>query len=56
VKEAARRNDISFNRIPKSEIALHVKDQILVKRQIQWNPTKKAIATKEVFSNLSRAD
>jgi len=30
-KEAARKDDISFNRIPKSEIAQHVRDQNIAK-------------------------
>ena len=48
-KEAARKYDISFNRIPKSEIVQHVRDQSLAKWQTQWNRTTKALKTKEFF-------
>jgi len=48
-KEAASKDDISFNRIPKSEIAQHVRDQSIAKWQTQWNRTTKALTTKEFF-------
>ena len=36
-KEASRKDDMSFNRIPKNEIAQHVRDQSIAKWQIQWD-------------------
>ena len=48
-KEAARNDDISFNRIPKSEIAQQVREQSIAKWQIQWDRTTKELTTKEFF-------
>ena len=49
-KEATRKNDISFNRIPKNEIA-QVRDQSIAKWQIliQWDHTTKGLTTKQFF-------
>jgi hypothetical protein len=48
-KEAARNDDISFNRIPKSEIFQQVRDQSIAKWQTQWDPTTKGSTTKQFF-------
>ena len=48
-KKAARKDDISFNKIPKSEIAQHMRDQSIPKWQTQWNSITKALTTKRFF-------
>ena len=48
-KEAARNDDISFDRIPKSEIVQQVRDQIIAKWQNQWDRTTKWLTTKQFF-------
>ena len=48
-KETARKDYISFTRIPKSEITQHVRVQSIAKCQTQWNRTTKALTTKEFF-------
>jgi hypothetical protein len=48
-KEAARNDDISFNRIPKSEIFQQVRDQSIAKWQTQWDRTTKGSTTKYFF-------
>jgi ribonuclease HI len=45
-KEAARDNDISFNRVPKSEIAQRVGEQSIAKWQTEWDRTTKGSTTK----------
>ena len=47
-KEAARNDDISLNRIPKSEIAQQVR-QSIAKWQIQWDRSTKGLTTKQFF-------
>ena len=49
VKEAAKKNDIAFNRIPKNEIAQQVRDQSIAKWQMQWDHTTKGLATIQFF-------
>jgi hypothetical protein len=49
VKEAARKNDIAFNRIPKNEIAQQMRDQSIAKWQIQWDHTTKGLKMKQFF-------
>jgi ribonuclease HI len=51
-KEAARNNDISFDRIPKSTIIQEVQEQSMAKWQIQWDHTTKGATTKQFFPNL----
>ena len=51
-KEATRKDDISFNRIPKNEIKHQLKDQSIAKWQNQWDSTKKGLTTKQFFSNI----
>ena len=48
-KDAARSDDISFDRIPKSEVVQQMRDQSIVKWQIQWDPTTKGLTTKQFF-------
>jgi len=48
-KEAARYDDISFDRIPKSEIVQQIRDQSIVKWQNQWDRTTKGLTTKQFF-------
>ena len=48
-KEAARNDDIYFNRISKSEIAQQVREHSLAKWQIQWDRTTKGLTTKQFF-------
>jgi ribonuclease HI len=48
-KEAARNNDISFDRIPKSAIVQQVRDQSVAKWLIQWDRTTKGSTTKQFF-------
>jgi ribonuclease HI len=48
-KEAARKDDISFTRIPKSEIAQQVREQSIAKWQIQWDRITKGLTTKQFF-------
>jgi ribonuclease HI len=52
-KEAARNDDMSFNRIPKNEIALQVRDQSIAKWQNEWDRTTKQ---RNNFSQSSRTD
>jgi len=49
VKEASRRTDISFKRIPKFEIIHQLKKQNIAKWQNQWDRTTKVQATKQFF-------
>jgi hypothetical protein len=49
VKKAAKNDDISFNRIPKSVIVQQVRDQSIAKWQIQWDRTTKGSTTKQFF-------
>jgi hypothetical protein len=48
-KEAARNDNITFDRIPKSAIVQEVRDQSIAKWQIQWNRTTKGSTTKQFF-------
>jgi hypothetical protein len=48
-KEAARKDDISLNRIPKNETALQVRDQSIAKWQNQWDRNTKRLSTKQFF-------
>jgi hypothetical protein len=48
-KEAARNNDISFDRIPKSTIVQEVRDQSIAKWPTQWDHTTKWSTTKQFF-------
>jgi hypothetical protein len=48
-KEAARNDNISFDRIPKSEIVQQVRDQSTAKWQNQWDSTTKGLTTKQFF-------
>ena len=50
-KEAAGKDKIVYNRIPKCEIAQQLREQTMEKRQIQWESTTKALKTKEFFPN-----
>ena len=45
-QEATRKDDISFNRIPKNEIEQQERDQSIAKWQIQWNHTTKGLTMK----------
>jgi hypothetical protein len=47
--EAARNDDICFDRIPKSEIVQQVRDQSIAKWQNQWDSTTKGLTTKQFF-------
>jgi ribonuclease HI len=49
VKEAARNDNISFNRIPKSEIDQQVREQSIAMWQIQWDRTTQGLTTKQFF-------
>ena len=51
-KEATRKDDISFNRIPKNEIKHQLKDQRIAKWQNQWDSTTKGLARKQFFPNI----
>jgi hypothetical protein len=46
---AARNDDISFDRIPKSEIIQQVRYQSIAKWQIRWDRTTKGLRTKQFF-------
>jgi hypothetical protein len=46
VKEAARNDDISLDRIPKSTIVQKVQDQSIAKWQIQWDHITRGSTTK----------
>ena len=46
---AARNDDISFDRIPKSEIIQQVRYQSIAKWQIHWDSTTKGLKTKQFF-------
>ena len=48
-KEAARNDDISFDRTPKSEIVQQIRDQSIAKWQNQWDRTTKGLITKQFF-------
>jgi len=48
-KEAARNDDISFDRIPRSEIVQQVRVQSTAKWQNQWERTTKGLTTKQFF-------
>jgi ribonuclease HI len=47
--EAARKDDITFDRIPKSEIIQQVRDQSTAKWQNQWDRITKELETKQFF-------
>jgi hypothetical protein len=49
VKEAARNDNVSFNRIPKSDTVQQVREQSIAKWQIQWDRTTKGLTTKQFF-------
>jgi ribonuclease HI len=51
-KEAARRDAITYNRIPKCEIAQQLRKNSLEKWQSLWDSTTKAQTTKEFFPNI----
>jgi len=51
-KVAARNNDISFDRIPKSEIVQQIRDHSIFKWQNQWDRTTKGLTKKQFFSIL----
>jgi hypothetical protein len=40
---------ISFNRIPKNEIVLQMRDQSIANWQNEWDHTTKGLATKQFF-------
>jgi len=48
-KEATRNDDISFDRIPKSEIVQQVRDQNTAKWQNHWDRTRKGLTKKQFF-------
>jgi hypothetical protein len=48
-KEAARKNEIAFNRSPKNEIAQQIRDQSIVKWQRQWDHNTRGLTTKQFF-------
>jgi hypothetical protein len=48
-KEAARKEEISFNRIPKNEIAQQLRGQCIAEWQNQWDHTTKGQVTKQFF-------
>ena len=48
-KEAARNDDISFDRIPKSEIVQQIRDQSIAEWQNQWDRTTKGLTIKQFF-------
>jgi len=48
-KEASRKDDISFKRIPKIEIIRQLREQNIAKWQNQWDRTTKGQATKQFF-------
>ena len=48
-KEAAGKDDISFNRIPRNEIVQQVRDQSIAKWQNQWDRTTEGLTTKQFF-------
>ena len=51
-KQAARKDDISFDRIPKSEIKQQVRDQSIAKWQTQWDCTPKGSKMKQFLPNF----
>ena len=51
-KEAAGKDIISYNKIPKCAIAQLLKDQSIEKWQTQWDKTTKALTTKEFFPSI----
>ena len=51
-KEAARNDDLSFNRLPKSEIVKQVRNQSITNWQIQWDRTTKGSRTKQFFLTI----
>jgi hypothetical protein len=48
-KEASRKEEISFNRIPKNEIAQQLRDQSIAMRQNQWDHITKGQVMKKLF-------
>jgi len=52
-KEAARNDDTSFDRIPKSEIVQQERDQSIAEWQIHWDRTTKGLTTKQFFPKLN---
>jgi hypothetical protein len=54
-KKAATKNDITFNRIPKTEKAQEVRDQSIAKWQTQWDNSTKG-QQQSSSSQLSRTD
>jgi len=46
-KEASRKDDISFKRIPKTDITHQLREQSIAKWQNQWDRTTKGQVTKE---------
>jgi hypothetical protein len=44
-----RNDDISFDKIPKSETVQQVRDQSIAKWQIHWDRTTKGLTTKQFF-------
>jgi len=48
-KEASRKDDISFKRIPKIETIHQLREQSIAKWQNQWDRTTKGQATKQFF-------
>ena len=51
-KEAARMDDISFNRIPKNEVVQQLRVQSIAKWQNQCDSTTKGLATKKFSQSL----
>ena len=51
-KEAARKIAVAFERIPKNEIVLQLRDHSIAKWQNQWDRTTKGLATKQFFPNI----
>jgi predicted secreted Zn-dependent protease len=51
-KEAAKNNDICFNRFPKNEIKRQEREKSIEKWQQQWENTTTGSATKEFFPSV----
>ena len=46
-------NTITYNRIPKSAIYKELKDEMIIKRQKEWEESPKAALTKQFFPSIS---
>ena len=52
-KEAIKKREICYNKIPISEIARQEAEKTIAKWQLQWDATTKGRATKEYFPNFT---